>query len=185
MAKIILTNIKNNLDNDHRFRKNVAYPQFSFRWKIAIDVYPSEPPQFAVEGSIQTVKAPGAMIPEGTPIVEIDIEGGTTVAAPIAGSTADAARREAGIPVPSPRSVKGPGGSRITVDAPNVDHSSAPKPPDSEEKANVEKGGKVFARSVTQRTKAAPEGVDALPQAGSKPTMEDVQKIIEKEGPQE
>jgi hypothetical protein len=186
VAKIILEDIKRNLENDFRFKRNLTYPQVAFRWKIAIDAYPTEPSQFSVESDVKVLKAPGLTeLPQDAVSVEINLEGEKTVAAPISGATADAARREAGIAVPAPRSVKGPGGQRVIVDAPQVDHTALGRPSVSSGEANVEKGGKVFARSVVQRTKAAPEGTEVLPQAGVRPTVEDVQEILDRDNKEE
>jgi len=183
LKKIILTRIQNQLNADTRFGHHLTYPQMSWRFKLAINVYPSEPSSMEVEIGPETVKAPGAeLLPADTPHVEIDIGGGSDITAPVpGGQTADAARREAGLAVPAPQAIPGPGGERVTVDVPGlVPPKTAPEP--TREVTNVEAGGRVFARSVTQRTAAAPEGTEVLPQAGTRPGVEEVQEILRREG---
>jgi hypothetical protein len=118
-------------------------------------------------------------------LTQIDLSGHREVAAPQAGQTADAARRSEGIAVLSPKRVPGPADSRMTIEAP-----IAASPPATtitlgteavKEKANVEKGGRVFGRSVTQKTRAAEDGVAVPEAAGSSPTQstDDVQKILQ------
>lgn len=183
LKEIILSELKRHLDADSRFANHVTYPVFSYRWALAVNAYPSEPPEFEVKVGPLTVKAPGADMPEGdAPVIEIDLGGGKDVTAPAPGGvTADAARRDAGIAVPSRQIVRGPDETRISVDVPLAEKAANQQTGPQVEKvaANVEKGGRMFGRSVTQRTKAAPEGIDVPAQAGSAPGTDDVQKIIE------
>lgn len=185
VKNVILTTIKNHLDADSRFKKHLAYPQIAWRFALAIDAYPMEPSKIELNIGPQTVKAPGAELLVDDSFISIDIKGGQNVNAPAEGGiSSDAARREAGLPVPAPTAVRGgPGPGRVTVDVPDATPKlTAPTGPDSQrEVTNVPSGDKIFARSVTQRTAAAPEGVETVPQAGSKPTIEDVQEIIRRE----
>lgn len=194
--KMILTEIERQLDADYRFRANITYPVIAWRWKLAATVYPGEPANWEVnvgpkvQQAVATADKDRPPMPgEDAPSVEIDMTGGRDVGAgtSIGGLTADGARREAGMPVPTPRRVVGPEGSRMTVDAPVLSTGVAVTVGEStEEKAaqtNVDKGGRVFARSVTAKTAAAPAGVEVNPAAGASPThsAEDIQTILEKE----
>jgi hypothetical protein len=183
IREIILSEIKRQLENDFRFRQNVAYPLISWSWKLAVNAYPLDPPQFEVNVADKVITAPGAegFLPEGA-VVEIDIGSSRDVTAP-AGETADAARRSANISVPTPRSVKGPGGQRMVVDAPAIDLKGVPTEVSaSAAQTNVPKGAGVFGRSVTARTKAAPDGAEVAPAAGSKPDEARAQQIADLEG---
>ncbi|HEY0800684.1 MAG TPA: hypothetical protein VGD54_07560 [Steroidobacteraceae bacterium] len=176
----LLSQIKRGLDNDHHFRHHLTYPVVTWAYKAVIRAYPHDPAEFAVELS-GTILAPGAEMPaEDAPFIEIEISGDSNVTAPY-GQTADAVRREAGIPVPTPRSVKGPGNQRLVVDAPPIDLKGAPVLEQEEPRANVSKGGKIFGRSVTAKTPAAPHGAEPAPPAGTKPGIEETQQILEKE----
>jgi len=185
LMEILLKEIRTQMEADFHFRVNLTYPLIAWNWKVCVDAYPSEPPKWEVTSGTKEIRATGVEgVPDVDP-VQIDFTGGKTVAAP-QGQTVDAARREANIPVPTPRKAPGPEGARMTVDAPHVEIPSTPaRPSQTEEKkseTNIERGGKVFARSVVQRTAAAPDGVEAAPQQGSRPTAADVEKIIEREG---
>ena len=195
VKKAILKEIERHLDNDFRFRANVAYPLISWRWKLAANIYPGEPANWDVNVGPVTQLAPPnedgkrpPMPQDGDPVVEVDLQGGSTVGAgsQLGGQTPDALRRDAGLPLPSPRRVVGPGDSRVTVDAPlDTGKASAAQTADLEPVSvtNENRGGRVFARSVTARTKAAPTGAEVAPAAGSSPThsAEDIQKILENE----
>lgn len=190
IKKVILKEIERQLDADYRFRENITYPLINWRWKLACNVYPGEPANWkVVVGPVNTL-AEGAVMPqEDEPYVEVDFDGGRDVSAPARdGMTADATRRDAGLPVPSPRKAPGLGGDRMTVDVvpPIAGEREATfaATPEANSTANVEKGGRVFARSVTAKTAAAPEGVEVAV-SGVSPThsAEDMQKILEQEPP--
>lgn len=182
--KIILKEIERNLDNDFHFRQHVAYPLISWQWKMAVNVYPGEPANFEVSIGPKEMRAPGMedFVPEDDP-VQVDIVAQRDVTAP-AGESADSVRRDAGLPVPSPRAVKGPGNQRMVVDAPPIGPGSAatsPAMPETPAQSNTERGGRVFGKSVTAKTKAAPDGVEVQPAAGTKPGIEETQEILERE----
>jgi hypothetical protein len=190
LMELVLKDIRRQMEQDYHFRRNTAYPMFAYNFKMAINVYPSEPQnwEFSAKGQHKTDPS-FEPTPEG--VVEIDFDNQKMVAAP-QGQTVDSARREAGIPVTAPKRTAGPDGSRVTVDAPQVDLTKANQPQVTTEEpksqTNVQReGGKVFARSVTQRTAAAPHGVEAAPQQGSRPSDADAEEIInrEKNAPQE
>jgi hypothetical protein len=173
VMEIILNEMRRQLEADTRFTQHQTYPLISWSWKLAVNVYPNEPNKWEASVGPKTIGDPEA----SHELAEVQIDLGTSrdVTAP-AGQTADSARRDGGIAVPSPRQVKGPGGNRMVVDAPDIKPTEAPRATvTSAEKTNVEKGGKVFARSVTARTPAAPEGV-------SVPDAERTEHILEKEG---
>jgi hypothetical protein len=165
LRSVLVTDITNQINADARFRHHLSYPQVAFRWKTAVD---------AVEAG---------------PTIQIDNAGGMDVTAPAQGGvTADAARRDAGLGVPVPTSVKGPSGDRVTVDqvpvGPRGATTSGTAPADDEARSvttNVPEHGRVFARSATIKTNANPTGVEVDGPAGSKPDMERVQEILQKE----
>jgi hypothetical protein len=197
VKKRILTEIERQLDADYRFRGNVAYPVIAWRWKMVATVYPGEPANWEVNVGPVIVQAPPTadkdrppMPNEVDPKVEVEFSGGSDVGAgtAVGGVTADALRRDTGLPVPTPRKVAGPAESRMTVDAPVLPTSVVVETakPEQRSEANIEKGGRVFARSVTAKTAAAPAGVEVAPAAGASPThsAEDIQKILEQEAAQ-
>ncbi|HXP82590.1 MAG TPA: hypothetical protein VN976_22010 [Verrucomicrobiae bacterium] len=183
LKKIILKEIENYLDNDFHFRQSAAYPLISWGWKAAFNMYPNEPGHFEVSIGPKEIRAPGY---EGTPEadpVQVDIGATRDVTAP-AGQSADSARRDANLPIPATRVVKGPGGQRMVVDAPSIGPGAAAVSSAGEEPAvqtNADKAGHIFARSATVKTKAAPDGVEVLPAAGTKPGIEETQQILERE----
>lgn len=184
LKKILLKEIERHLDNDFHFRQNVAYPLISWAWKLSANVYPGEPPNFEVNIADKQIRAAGAeaFVPQDDP-VQVDIGASRDVTAP-AGESVDSVRREANLPVPSPRAVRGPGGQRMVVDAPPVGPGAAPvasAESGAPVQTNADRGGRVFARSVMAKTKAAPEGVEVLPAAGTKPGIEETQEILERE----
>ncbi len=187
IKKIILAEIDRHLSQDYRFAQHLTYPVVTWAWKLAVNAYPMDSGQFQVEIGPKVAKAPGAEMPaEGAESVEIDFTGGKNVA-PTA-MTPDAARRGAALPVSTPRAVPGPEGKRMIVDAPVIATGSAQAPVETSEarvETNVSAGGPVFARRVVQRTAASPEGVEALPQAGTRPSTEDVQKILDRDAAKE
>lgn len=179
LAKILVVELERALNADTRFSQHLTYPLVSWQWKISIKAYPNEPPEFQVEIGPKSIGYPEAA--NSLAEVEINLGASREVTAPV-GETADSARRDAGIPVPSPRTVKGPGGNRMVVDAPDIKPTEVPRPTvTADETKNVGKGGKVFARSVTAKTAAAPEGIEAGGPAGSAPDEERVRQILEKE----
>jgi hypothetical protein len=182
--EILLKELRRQLEADTRFSQHNTFPLVSWEWKCAINVYPNEPGKFEVHVGLKNITASGVdpeEVKNYIPEVQIDLGDHREVTAP-AGETADAARRDVGIPVPTPRSVKGPGGNRMVVDAPDIKPTEAPQATVTSGKtANVDKGGKVFARSVTARTNAAPEGLAVDGPQGSMPDAERVQQIREEE----
>jgi hypothetical protein len=192
--KMILTEIERQLDADYRFRVNVTYPVIAWRWKLAATVYPGEPANWDVNVGpvVNQAVATGTkdrppMPTEDDPKIEIELNGGRDVGAGTAlgGQTADGARREAGLPVPTPQRVSGPADSKMTVDSPVLPSGVSVEVarPEQRSQTDIEKGGRVFGRSVTAKTAASPDGVEVLPAAGASPThsAEDIQKILETE----
>jgi hypothetical protein len=182
LKKAILTQIQRQMDADTRFSQHLAYGRCAWRFKIAIDTYPNDMDRkFEVESGADLMPPqPRREIGPDEKPVQIDIEGERTVAAPVAGDTADQVRRDSGLPVPKTHTVAGPEGSRIQVDAPEVPIPSA----DAEQSptARVQSSGThASARSVAVRTRANPKGVTAPETAGSAPSEADMAKIIEKE----
>lgn len=164
LRSALLADISNQINADARFRHHLSYPQVAFRWKSAVDAI------------------------EAGPTIQIDNTGGIEVTAPAQGGvTADAARRNAGLGVPVPTTVKGPSGDRVTVDVAPVGprgattSGMAPSEDEARTVTNAEEHGRVFARSAIIKTNANPAGVEVSGPAGSKPDMERVQEILEKE----
>ena len=181
VKEIILSEMRRQLDADTRFSQHQTFPLVSWTWKLAINVYPNEPSHFEAHVGPKTIGDPEVAGDPNLAEVQIDLGASRDVTAP-AGETADSARRDGGIAVPTPRTVKGPGGNRIVVDAPEIKPTEAPRASVTPEPTkNVEKGGKVFARSVTARTAAAPDGVGVDAPQGSAPDAERAEKIAEKE----
>jgi hypothetical protein len=180
IKEIILSEMRRQLEADDRFRQHVTYPLVSWSWKLAVNVYPNEPANFQVAVGPKTMGDPDAAHDHAE--VQIDLGTSRDVTAP-AGQTADSARRDAGIAVPSPRTVKGPGNNRMVVDAPEIKPTEPPRATvTASETKDVPKGGKVFARSVTARTPAAPEGLQVDAPSGSAPDEARTQQILEKDG---
>jgi hypothetical protein len=183
IMEIILSEMRRQLEADYRFKQNLTYPLVSWEWKLAMNVYPNEPSSLEAKIGPKTIGDPNAA--ETIAEVQIDLGNSRDVTAP-AGQTADGARRDAGIAVPSPRTVKGPGGNRMVVDAPEIKPTEPPAvSTQKQESKDVQKSGRVFARSVTSRTAAAPDGVGVDPPQGSAPDVERVQEIMEKEETQD
>jgi hypothetical protein len=187
----ILKQIQRQLDADTRFSQHLTYARISWRWRMAIDFYPNDMDQ-KFESETGADQRPPAVNEAGVPRreiavdekpIQVDISGDRTVAAPIAGVSADQARRESGQPVPTTKIVAGPEGSRIAVDAPEI------PVPGHNDKSEVIEGSRVetnvpgakgtVARRATIRNRANPTGVAVAPTAGSAPTEEDMQKIID------
>jgi hypothetical protein len=181
VMEIILSEMRRQLEADTRFTQHNTYPLVSWQWKLAVNVYPNEPNKWEASVGPKTIGDPEAANDPNLAEVQIDLGTSRDVTAP-AGETADSARRDGGIAVPSPRQIKGPGGNRMVVDAPDIKPAEAPRASvTSAEKTNVEKGGKVFAKSVTQKTAAAPEGLEVGGPAGSAPDETRAQQIIDYE----
>lgn len=181
IKKIILNEIERNLEADYRFKNHLTYPMVSWHWVLAAKVYPSEQPDIKVEIE-KTLKSPGFTEPfTGFDPIEITVESERTVAAPAAGQTADAARRDAGIEVPAPRIVRGPSNTRLVVDAPEIPLAQANEPAKAAEveesptarAVNRARESKSIpaapAKSISIRTRANPSGVEVAPAAGSAP----------------
>lgn len=175
VKKAIINEVQRQLDADYRFKQHLTYPMVAWRWELALKMEPSDGPDTHVVLE-KTVKAPGApMIPFSGFAKEFKLSSDRVVAAPIAGDTADQVRRETNQQVPQPRTVRGPAGSKITVDAPELPGSGkAPKAAESREggAARVISHSKETARSVTVRTRAHPTGHMPQPQAGVAPDAE-------------
>jgi hypothetical protein len=189
IKKIILNEIERNLEADYRFKNHLTYPMVSWKWVFAAKVYPSEQPDIRVELD-KTLKSPGLAEPfTGFDPIEITIESERTVAAPAAGQTADAARRDAGLEVPAPRIVRGRSNTRFVVDAPDIPIASQNEPAKPAEvetsstarAVNRARESKTTpaapARSVAIRTRANPQGVEVAPAAGSAPDEERMAEI--------
>ena len=185
VKKALLKEIERHLNADTRFSQHLTYARLMWKWKFASNAYPDEIGEIRIEleGEIppRAVQRPIADDEEPT---QIDMAGGTTVASPVAGVSADQVRRDAGLPIPTPRTVRGIDGARMTVDDVQV-----PKPArESQEEGgdtpqvvtNKPTGKGVVARSTTLRTRANPKGVNAVERAGSPPTAEDAQEIIDR-----
>jgi hypothetical protein len=191
VIEILLTELRRQLEADTRFSQHQTFPLVAWEWKCAINQYPNEPAKFEVHVGPRNITAAGVNVEEvvtdpSLAEVQIDFGDHREVTAP-AGETADHARRDAKLPVPTPRTVKGPGGNRMVVDAPEIKPTEQPQATvtPAEQTTNVNKGGKVFARSVTARTAANPEGVVVDAPHGSAPDAARVEQIIEKEADKE
>jgi hypothetical protein len=180
LKKIILAQIEREMDNDCRFRNSVTYPRLTWAWALNVKYHPGEPGEFNIEVSKDFI-SPGAPEPK-TDAKEENFQIGATsmVDAPVQGETADSARREAGLAIPTPRQVK-VGGTKLTVDAPEISPTGSEPAPQREPVTNIRRGGKIFGRGVTLKTAAAPDGVEVEPAAGHAPGTEDVQKILKQE----
>jgi len=118
---------------------------------------------------------------------------GLLVAAPAAGQTADAARRDGGLEVPSPRIVRGPSNTKMVVDAPDIPIAQQNEPVKAAEveesptakAVNRARESKSIpaapARSVAIRTRANPSGVEVAPAAGSPPDESRLAEIEDRE----
>jgi hypothetical protein len=193
IKKIILNEIERHLDADYRFKNHLTYPMVSWKWMLAAKVYPSDQSDIRVEIE-KTVKAPGSEpLPSDYPGVELTITEERTVAAPTAGETADAARRDAGLQVPAPRLVSGIGNSKVVVDAPDLPLGEQNKPAKVAEVTESVTARVVNrardtgttpaapARSVSIKTRANPHGAEVAPAAGSAPDARREAEIAERE----
>lgn len=189
LKKAILAQIQRQLDSDTRFGQHIAYARVAWRWKMALDFYPND-----MDKKFETETGADLRPPEPRREIEIgekpeqhDIAAERTVAAPLAGDTADQVRRDSGLPLPSPRTVAGIEGQRISVDAPIVPIPGHGEDSEVIESARVEtnvpRGGHTVARSATIRNRANPKGIDPskVEPQGHPPTEADMEKIIEKE----
>jgi hypothetical protein len=136
-----------------------------------------------IEGEGQLTVPGSRPIEPGEEPIQINLRGGETVAAPIAGVSADQVRRDAGLGVPQARVVKGPENSRITVDAPEVPFPKRESTEEGDTGASVvtDKPGPkgTIAKSVSLLTRANPKGAKPIERVGSAPTEADADKIIE------
>lgn len=175
----ILADIKRQMDADYHFTNHLSYAAISWKFKAAFDVYPKEIGSFEVNAGATLHPQSNRPIEEGEQPQEFNIEGGRRVTAGFEaeGQSADAVRRETGQPVISIKTVAGPGGERISVEAPSVPSVSVTEKPAKTE-TNVPSSKGIVARRAIARTKAAPEGL-SVERSGSPPTAEDAEKIIE------
>lgn len=182
IKKAILADVQRQLDADYHFAQHLSYAAISWKWKLAVDAYPKEIGKFEAQAGATLHPATNRPIEEGEPSEPIDLEGARRVTAGFEadGQSADSLRRETGQPVPITKTVAGPAGERITVEAPQVPETS--REPErmpqktSEENAPGPKG--IVARRAALRTRANPEGI-TVERAGNPPTAEDADKIIE------
>jgi hypothetical protein len=186
LKKAILNQIQRELDGDTRFLQALTYARCSWRWKLAIDLYPKD-----YGKKFESETGAGLLPPRPRQeefshedAVRVDLSGHQIVAAPAAGVSADQVRRDAGLPVPVIRMVEGPAGERIMVEAPAVPvpgrGAVSEAPPEQRAAQNVSSGKGVFARSVTVRTAAAPDGVAVRPAGGHSPTAADAEEIVKR-----
>ena len=200
IKKSILNQISRQLDADTRFSHHLTYPRISWAWKLAIDIFPNDTDKKFESQTDGTILPPKPRQEDFTGVEpeRVILEDHVTVAAPVAGITADQQRRDAGIPVPVLKRVEGPGGEKISVEEPpgvlmkkadlfNVEAPKIPVPDRNEimdegprTRSNVAGSKGVLAKSVTLKTRAAPKGVEVPPAQGRAPTPEDVEKIIER-----
>jgi hypothetical protein len=180
VKKAIISEFTRQLDADTRFSQHLSYARIGWKWKLATDAYPSEIGTIKLEGGGLLHPKEARQIEEGEAPIHIDLEGGTTVAAPVAGVSADEVRRQSGQPVPTPRQVRGPEG-RITVDAPDIPRPARETQEQIEEprvQTDSPSGKGVFAKRATLKTRANPKGVEPVQAQGTAPTQEDAEKII-------
>jgi hypothetical protein len=117
-----------------------------------------EPPSFET-GVSGTAKHPEISIEQAEqyPPEAIDLQQERVVAAPQDGESADAARRDVGLPVPAPRFSPGPvDGSRVLVDAPNIPIDKQPEPVAAPRATPAP--NRIAARIAELRTRANPGG---------------------------
>jgi hypothetical protein len=188
MKKILLKEIERQLDADSRFSQHLTYARIDWRWKLATDSYPAELGQIKIDigGTILAPEREGVVrreIPETEQPMSKDYHGGSTVAAPVAGDSANEARRKAGLPIPTTRQVRGIDGARMTVDAVEVPHperESQDTGSDSPQVVTNKPSGKgVLARSAAIKTRANTKGLEVAPKPGTPQTAADAEKIIE------
>jgi hypothetical protein len=184
VKKAILADIANQLNADYHFRQHLSYALITWQWKMAVDVYPSEIKPFEVNAGA-TLSPKGAReIEVGEKPQEFDFVGSRDVTAGVAGGqSADSLRRETGQPIHQAKSIAGPGGERITVEAPVIpvearESTSVRTERPSQTDVAGPKG--IVARRAALKTKANPGGVEVNEKAGSAPTEADAEKIIEK-----
>lgn len=103
-AQIIEHDIHEAIDANDQFKKHLTYPRIKWTWKLTVEVYPTEPPQFGAEAAGEgTVKPaePEVIVLEGSRSI-------TKSAEEPEAQAPDDARRDAGVPVSIP--TKTPGG---------------------------------------------------------------------------
>lgn len=181
IKKAILADVERQLDMDYHFGAHLSYAAISWKWKLACDVYPKEIGSFEAQSEATLHPQTARPIEDEEKSEKIDLEGSRRVTAGFEeqGQSADSVRRETGQSVPVTKTIIGPAGERITVEAPSVPATAAAQPANEKSQTNVPGGKGIIARRATARTRAASEGV-AIERAGSPPTAEDAEKIIEK-----
>lgn len=201
IKKAILNEIERNLDADYRFKQHLTYPLVSWCWELAAKVFPSDQSDIRIKIE-KTIKAEGVDPSAYTsaPFSQVTFRHERTVAAPMAGETADAARRDTGQAVPTPRVVAGPEGTRMVVDAPEIpvgakDDLNKPAEVTTSSTARAVNRARQStstpaapARSISIRTRANPEGFEPPIQAGSKPDegrMAEIEELEAKKPPEE
>lgn len=181
IKKAILADIQRQLDMDYHFGQHLSYAAISWRGKIAIDAYPKEIGKFEVNAGATIHPTTARPLEEGEQPERIDIEIGRRVTAGFEpeGQSADSLRRETGQPVPITKTITGPAGERITVEAPSVpDKAREGEPVETRRSETNAPGSKgVIARRVTARTKAAHDGV-SVERSGAPPTEADADEIV-------
>ena len=183
VKRAILADIQRQLDMDFHFGQHLSYAAISWKWKLAIDAYPKEIGKFEANAGATLHPQDARPLEEGEQSEPIDIVGGRRATAGFEpeGQSADSVRRETGQPVPVTKTIAGPGGQRITVEAPSVPDKAREGEQTATRRSETNAPGSkgVIARRVTARTAAARDGV-SVERAGSPPTAEDADKIIEK-----
>jgi len=101
VKEIILADIRRAMEDDMQFQKHLTYPKVEWTWQLTVKASPTEPPQFRqqAEGEI-TVK-------QAEPEVTV-LSGGRSVTKSAEQADAqapDEARRDGGLPVPSPTKI--------------------------------------------------------------------------------
>jgi hypothetical protein len=183
IKKAILNEIQRQLDADYRFKQHLTYPMVSWRWELAMKLYPTDGPDVHVVLD-KTIKAPGAVPPFSGITKDFVLSGERIVAAPSAGETADQVRRDSNLPVPQPRTVAGPAGSKVTIDAPEIPTGTQSAPAAEQREggaARVISQSKETARSVTVRTRAHPTGHMPTPVPGTPPDETRAAEIANRE----
>ena len=182
LKKAILADIENQLNGDYHFRAHLSYPLVTWRFKLAVNAYPSEIGEFESNAGATLHPKGSREIEEGEEPTQIDIAGGrdVTAGATPSGQTADSVRRDTGQAVSTMKQIK-VGDERVMVEAAEI-----PKPQTQlqEENAktqqNVPSGKGIVARRATAKTRANPGGVEVAPAAGTAPGPEEAAQIAER-----
>jgi hypothetical protein len=185
VKKAILADITNQLERDTRFSQHLSYAGISWKWKFAADCYPRELGKMDIQAGATLHPATARPLQDEEIPEQIDLEGAREVTAGIApsGQTADSLRRETGQPVMTTKTVGGPAGERVTVEVPQIPQApredNATRARTARTETNVSGAKGIVARRATLKTAAAPDGLEVSPAAGSAPSAEDAEKIIE------